>query len=222
MSISSSESRPITGPVYSDAEELTNVITHGFGVLIAAAALMYIVMVIPPDYSFLQKGGAIAYGVTLMLMFLTSTLYHATKEPFKRDILRRADHCSIFLVIAGTYTPILTISLHSDTATALLLGLWVCAIVGVVFKVFFTGRFEILSVITYLAMGWSSLFVIYELAEVIDPTGLLLLLVGGGAYSIGVVFYGIKAISFNHAIWHCCVLVGSFSHCWLILGYVLN
>ena len=125
-------------------------------------------------------------------------------------------------LIAGTYTPLLTISLNSVTATVLLIVIWSAAVAGVIFKAFFAGRFKWFSVSTYLAMGWSAVFVIYELFLVMAPPGFLLLLVGGAAYSIGVIFYVTKAIAFNHAIWHCFVLIGALSHCWLILEYVVN
>ncbi len=209
-------------PAYSAAEEFTNALTHGIGFLISVAALIYMIAIMPADYSLLQKTGAVAYGISLMLMFLTSTLYHAAKKPNVKDVLKRLDHSAIYLLIAGTYTPLLTISLNSVTATVLLIIIWSAALAGVIFKAFFAGRFKWFSVITYLAMGWAGVFVIYELFLVMAPPGFLLLLVGGAAYSIGVVFYVTKAIAFNHTIWHCFVLIGALSHCWLILEYVLD
>ena len=208
-------------PAYSAAEEFTNALTHGTGFLISVAALIYMFAIMPADYSLLQKTGAVAYGISLMLMFLTSTLYHAAKKPNVKDVLKRLDHSAIYLLIAGTYTPLLTISLNSLSATVLLIVIWSAALAGVIFKAFFAGRFEWFSVITYLAMGWAGVFVIYELFLVISPPGFVLLMVGGAAYSIGVIFYVSKSIVFNHAIWHCFVLIGALSHCWFVLEYVL-
>tara|TARA_B110001450_G_scaffold253003_1_gene275706 strand:+ start:2746 stop:3423 length:678 start_codon:yes stop_codon:yes gene_type:complete len=208
-------------PAYSAAEEFANTLTHGVGLLISVAALIYMISIMPTEYSVLQKTGALAYGVSLILMFLTSTLYHATTQPNAKDILKRLDHSAIYLLIAGTYTPILTIALNSVSATILLIILWSAAIAGIVFKAFFAGRFEWFSVSTYFAMGWSAVFVIYEIFLVISPPGFILLMVGGSAYSIGVIFYVSKSIAFNHAIWHCFVLIGALSHCWFVLEYVL-
>jgi len=209
-------------PAYSAAEEFTNALTHGAGFLISVVALIYMILIMPSDYSVLQKTGAVAYGVSLMLMFLTSTLYHAANKPKAKDVLKRLDHSAIYLLIAGTYTPLLTISLNSVTATVLLIIIWCAALAGVIFKAFFAGRFKWFSVSTYLAMGWAAVLVIYELFLVMVPPGFLLLLVGGAAYSIGVIFYVTKAIAFNHTIWHCFVLIGALSHCWLILEYVIK
>ena len=211
-----------TAPSYSAAEELANALSHGLGLLISVAALIYMITILPADFSMLQKTGTVVYGISLILMFLTSTLYHSATEPTTKQILKRIDHSAIYLLIAGTYTPLLTISLNTVAATALLTVIWCAALAGVAFKAFFAGRFKWFSVCTYVAMGWSSIFVIYELFLVIEPSGIVLLLGGGAAYTIGVIFYVTKAIPFNHAIWHCFVLVGALSHCWLILNYVLN
>tara|TARA_B100000768_G_scaffold156571_1_gene154202 strand:+ start:506 stop:1192 length:687 start_codon:yes stop_codon:yes gene_type:complete len=212
----------IVAPAYSVAEEFANTLTHGVGLLVSVGALSYMMTTLPTDYSALQKTGVVAYGVSLVLMFLTSTLYHAITKPNAKGVLKRLDHCAIYLMIAGTYTPILTISLDSPAAHKLLVFIWSAAIAGVVFKAFFAGRFKWFSVTTYVAMGWSSVFVIYELYLVIAPPGFGLLMAGGIAYSIGVIFYVAKAVAFNHAIWHCFVLMGALSHCWLILEYVIN
>jgi hemolysin III len=135
------------------AEEFANALTHGIGLLISVVALIYMISIVPADYSMLQKTGAVVYGVTLILMFLTSTLYHAISQPNAKDILKRLDHSAIYLLIAGTYTPILTIILNSVSATILLIILWSAAIAGVVFKAFFAGRFKWFCVSTYFAKG---------------------------------------------------------------------
>ena len=220
--INGSAIKSIVAPAYSVAEEFANTLTHGVGLLLSVGALSYMITTMPTDYNALQKTGVVAYGISLVLMFLTSTLYHGITQPNAKGVLKRLDHCAIYLLIAGTYTPILTISLDSPAASKLLIFIWSAAIAGVVFKAFFTGRFKSFSVITYVAMGWSSVFVIYELYLVLAPPGFGLLMAGGIAYSIGVIFYVTTAIAYNHAIWHCFVLMGALSHCWLILEYVIN
>ena len=220
--INDSMIKSIVAPAYSVAEEFANTVTHGVGLLISVGALSYMMTTMPIAYSSLQQTGVLAYGISLVLMFLTSTLYHAITKPNAKGVLKRLDHCAIYLLIAGTYTPILTIALDSPAANKLLVFIWSAAIAGVVFKAFFAGRFKWFSISTYVAMGWSSVFVICELYLVIAPPGFGLLMAGGIAYSIGVIFYVASAIAFNHAIWHCFVLVGSLSHCWLILEYVIS
>ena len=220
--INGSAIKSIVAPAYSVTEEFANTLTHGVGLLISIGALSYMITTMPTDISALQKTGVLAYGISLVLMFLISTLYHGITQPNAKALLKRLDHCAIYLLIAGTYTPILTISLDSPAASKLLVFIWSAAIAGVVFKAFFTGRFKSFSVITYVAMGWSSVFVISELYLVLAPLGFGLLVAGGIAYSIGVIFYVTKAITYNHAIWHCFVLMGALSHCWLILEYVVN
>lgn len=206
---------------YSPREELANAITHGVGFFVAFAALIYMINVTPLEYSVRQKTGIVVYGISLMLMFLLSTLYHAVSHPKAKRVLKHFDHCAIYLLIAGTYTPMLTIALQSTLSEVVLIIVWVMALLGVIFKAFFAGRFKRFSVATYLLMGWLSVVVIYQLYQVLEIAGLLLLLAGGGAYSLGVIFYVNKRIPFNHAIWHCFVIVGALCHCWLIAGYVL-
>ncbi len=207
---------------YSPREELANALTHGFGFLIAIAALVYMLSVTPLEHSARQKVGVVVYGVSLILMFLSSTLYHAVSHSKAKQILKRFDHCAIYLLIAGTYTPMLTITIQNTLSNVVLIVVWVMAVLGVVFKAFFTGRFERFSVVAYLVMGWLGVLVMNQLYLVLTTAGFILLLAGGAAYSVGVIFYVNKRIPFNHAIWHCFVFIGAMSHCWLIVGHVLN
>ena len=207
---------------YSPREELANALTHGFGFLIAIAALVYMLSVTPLEHSARQKVGVVVYGVSLILMFLSSTLYHAVSHSKAKQILKRFDHCAIYLLIAGTYTPMLTITIQNTLSNVVLIVVWVMAVLGVVFKAFFTGRFERFSVVAYLVMAWLGVLVMNQLYLVLTTAGFILLLAGGAAYSVGVIFYVNKRIPFNHAIWHCFVFIGAMSHCWLIAGHVLN
>jgi hemolysin III len=207
---------------YSPREEFANALTHGVGFLVAVAALVHMINVAPLQLSEWQKTGVVVYSISLVLMFLASTLYHAVSHPGAKQVLRRCDHCAIYLLIAGSFTPLLTIPIESRSANVVLIVVWSMAVVGVVFKAFFTGRYKWISVGTYLVMGWLGLPVVYQLYQALPTAGFALLVTGGLAYSVGVIFYVSKSIPFNHAIWHCFVFVGAASHCWLIAGHVLQ
>jgi hemolysin III len=207
---------------YTRSEEFANALTHGVGFLVAVAALIHIISFEPLYLSVWQKTGVIVYGVSLILMFLASTLYHAVSLPEAKQVLKRCDHCAIYLLIAGSFTPLLTIPIESRSANILLIIVWSMALIGVVFKAFFASSYNWISVGTYLLMGWLGLPVVYDLYEALSTSGFTLLVTGGLAYSIGVFFYVNKSIPFNHAIWHCFVLLGATSHCWLIAFNVLQ
>ncbi|MFK7974571.1 MAG: hemolysin III family protein, partial [Halioglobus sp.] len=205
---------------YSPREEFANALIHGIGVMVAIAALVYMLSVAPAHLSAWQRTSVVVYGISLILMFLTSTLYHAASHAGAKQVLKRLDHCAIFLLIAGSLTPLLTITIPSFSANVVLTVVWSMAVMGVVFKAFFAGRYKWISVGTYLLMGWSALFVILPLYRTLETAGFVLLVAGGLAYTFGVIFYVNKKIPFNHAIWHCFVFLGAFCHCWLIAGYV--
>lgn len=206
---------------YSRREEFANAITHGIGCVIAVVAVAVLVHMInatPLELGVWQKTGVVVYGISLISMFLTSTLYHAASHPGAKQLLKRCDHCAIYFLIAGSLTPLLTIPIQSLSATAVLITVWSMAVIGIVFKAFFAGRYKWLSVGSYLVMGWLSLAVIGQLYQALSTASFALLMGGGLAYSFGVIFYLNKNIPFNHAIWHCFVFVGAMSHCWLIAG----
>lgn len=206
---------------YSPREELANAVSHGIGVLLSLAALTYLLVAMPASHTVLQKTGLIVYGLSLLLMFLSSTLYHSVSDPRAKKMLKRLDHCAIYLLIAGSYTPMLTIILDGPLSDWILYTVWAMAFVGVGIKAFFAGRFKKLSTAAYLVMGWMSAILIVELYEALPLTAFLLMIGGGMSFSIGAVFYLSSRIPFNHAIWHIFVLAGALSHCWLILKYVM-
>lgn len=206
---------------YTVGEEIANSVTHGLGIAAAIVALTLMLVKAIPVLSATDIAAVSIYGGSLILMFLFSTLYHAIPHVPSKVILKRLDHCAIYVLIAGTYTPFLMISLRSNSAWALLATVWVLAIAGVLFKVWFIHRFKRLSVVTYLMMGWLSLLVIYQLYQVLPGVGFALLLFGGVFFTIGVVFYVAKKLPFNHAIWHVFVLAGAVCHCVAIGVYVI-
>ncbi|WP_406705459.1 hemolysin III family protein [Sodalis sp.] len=198
---------------YSLAEEIANSVSHGVGVIFGIVGLVLML-------NQAGEAGATAlavtsyslYGGSMILLYLASTLYHAIPHPPAKRWLKKVDHCAIYLLIAGTYTPFLLIGLASPLAKWLMVVIWVMAAVGVLFKLVFAHRFRAISIITYLTMGWLSLVVIYQLVRRLPAGGVALLAAGGVVYSLGVVFYVWDRIPFNHAIWHGFVLGGTVCH----------
>ena len=206
---------------YSLAEEVANSISHGIGFIFGIVGLVLML-----TQAAASQANAIAitsyslYGGSMILLFLASTLYHAIPHPAAKLWLQKLDHCAIYILIAGTYTPFLLVGLKSPLAHGLMAVIWSLALWGVLFKLAFVHRFEALSVITYLLMGWLSLIVVYQLALKLSPGGIWLLAAGGIIYSLGVIFYVSKRIPYNHAIWHGFVLGGSICHFLAIYLYV--
>jgi len=156
-----------------------------------------------------------------VLLFLCSTLYHSVPHARSKAVLKRLDHCAIYLLIAGTYTPFTLVTLHGVWGWSLFAFTWGLAIVGVLFKLVATGRYEKLSVSVYLLMGWCVLAAIKPLYHALPTGGLLLLLAGGLSYSGGVAFYTWQSLRYHHAIWHVFVLAGSMLHFFAVLVYVI-
>lgn len=206
---------------YTPAEEFASALIHGLG---AVAALIVLVLllgkampVLPPW----ELAGVGVYGMSLVALFVVSTLYHAVESPTTKDVLKRIDHGAIFVVIAGTYTPFMTITLQSSTARVLLAVIWSLAVAGIVFKIFFVHRFRWPSLGTYLAMGWSSIVVVWELWQRLPRPGFMLLVAGGLCFTVGAVFYSLKSIRYTHAIWHVWVVAGVACHAASIGYYVI-
>ncbi|AKH88066.1 PAQR family membrane homeostasis protein TrhA [Edwardsiella tarda] len=206
---------------YSLAEEVANSISHGIGFILGIVGLV-LLLVQASDSG--ADATAITsyslYGGSMILLFLASTLYHAIPHPTAKRWLKIFDHCAIYLLIAGTYTPFLLVGLDSPLARGLMAVIWSLALAGIIFKLAFAHRFKVVSLITYLTMGWLSLIVIYQLALRLSGGGLTLLALGGVIYTLGVIFYVCKRIPYNHAIWHGFVLGGSACHFFAIYLYL--
>lgn len=212
---------PSNTSAYPLGEEIANAVTHGLGVAAAIVGLTLLLTKGIPVLSGWELAAVAIYGGSLVALFLASTLYHAIPHPRAKDILKRIDHGAIYVLIAGTYTPFMTIKLHSEAAHLLLGVVWSLAAAGVIFKIFFVHRFQWLSLSTYLIMGWLALFVVYELWHALDRTGFVLLLAGGLCFTIGAVFYAMKSLRYTHAIWHLWVVAGATCHCVAIGLYVI-
>ncbi|CAK3353489.1 hemolysin-III family protein YqfA [Vibrio crassostreae] len=206
---------------YSDIEERANAITHGLGVVLGVIGLI-LLLIRAFDYQadMLTVASMTIYGSSIILLFLASTLYHSITTEKTKRLLKTLDHCAIYLLIAGSYTPFLLVGLRTPLAMGLMAVIWGIALVGIIMKIAFVYRFKRLSLFIYLAMGWLSLIVVYQLAMNIDIGGLVLLAVGGVIYSLGVIFYVAKRIPNNHAIWHLFVLAGCACHFFAIYLYV--
>ena len=206
---------------YSTKEEFANTLTHALGMVLSIVGLVLLLMKsIQQDADALTVTSMTVYGVSMIVLFLASTLYHAIPHQKAKRALKTFDHCAIYLLIAGSYTPFLLISLRTPLAMGLMAVIWAIALFGIIMKLAFVYRFKKLSLATYLIMGWLSLIIIYQLAMNLAIGGLTLLAAGGVIYSLGVIFYVAKRIPYNHAIWHGFVLAGCACHFFAIYLYV--
>ncbi|MCG3088820.1 PAQR family membrane homeostasis protein TrhA [Sporosarcina cyprini] len=202
----------------NDKEELWNAITHGIGFAVSIPALIYLIL------SGVEKGKAIAvvsfaiFGVSMLLLFLMSTLLHSMPKKYKR-LFSIFDHSAIYILIAGTYTPYLLVTIQGTLGWTLFGIIWGLAAAGILFKVFFIHRFEYVSLVFYIVMGWLIIFAIKPLYQNIPLPGFILLVAGGILYTAGAYFYAARNIPYNHAIWHVFVLAGSASMYFSVLLY---
>ncbi|GAB7220294.1 PAQR family membrane homeostasis protein TrhA [Vibrio comitans] len=206
---------------YSKNEEIANSVSHGAGMVFGIVALVLLLQKALAHHADTMTIASMAiYGSSMIVLFLASTLYHAVPHQRAKRWLKTFDHSAIYLLIAGSYTPFLLVSLRTPLAIGLMTVIWGIAILGIVMKLAFVYRFKRFSLISYIVMGWLSLIVVYQLSMTLDPGGLALLAAGGLIYSLGIVFYVNKRIPFNHAIWHCFVLGGAACHFLAIYFYV--
>ncbi len=214
--------REATHNLYSFGEELAHGLTHGLGAVLGIVGLCVLVA-----RSVLYGGtrelvASSIFGGALILMYAASTLFHSIPLPRPKHIFRVIDHCLIYVLIAGTYTPFTLIALQdSPWGMRLFAFTWGLAAVGILFKIFTTGRFEWLSLAVYLAMGWCGVVAGSEIIAAVPNPGLWLLLAGGLSYTVGTVFYASTRMRYHHAIWHVFVLAGSVFHFFSVLFYVL-
>ena len=197
---------------YSKKEELLNVISHGLGLALSSVAFPFLIYKSFEFKGFWLPLSFIIYGVSMIVLYAASTFYHAAKDPKKRRKLNIFDHAAIYVLIAGSYSPFCLVGLNSDLGWYMFVFVWLFALVGVILKLFFTGRFDKVSTAMYLLMGWQVMFFIKPLMNSISSENFYYLVAGGVFYSIGAVLYSIKKIPYNHAIFHVFVLLGSFSH----------
>ncbi|MGN1402039.1 MAG: hemolysin III family protein [Bacillus sp. (in: firmicutes)] len=206
--------------VYTKKEEVVNAITHGIGVLLSIAALVFLVMSAVRDGNAWHITTYSIYGATMILLYLCSTLVHSFPEGKVKDILEIFDHAAIYIFIAGTYTPFTLIVMQGPLGYTLLSIVWAIAIIGVVFKSFFVRKFLYLSTVLYIAMGWLIVIGWNPLVSALPTGGIVLLVAGGLLYTVGAIFYVWRGFAFHHAVWHLFVMAGSAAHFFAVLLYV--
>jgi hemolysin III len=200
-------------------EEQLNTISHAIGAVLGIAGL--ILLIVLQDGKEWSLFSVLFYGISIINLFSASALYHAAKSERLKHRYRILDHISIYFLIAGTYTPVCLLLLDDSKGWILFWLVWSIAALGVFLKLFFTGRFELLSVALYLIMGWLIVFDYSTLSERIAENGLTLLFSGGLFYTLGIIFYAIEKIPYNHFIWHLFVLGGAICHYFMVLFYVI-
>ena len=209
-------------PKYSLGEEIMSAITHGIGALLSIAALVLCVVFSAHHGNAVAVISSIIYGVTLIILYTMSTLYHSLAVNNAKRVFRIIDHCSIFLQIAGTYTPFTLVALEKPLGYILFSIVWSVAILGIILNSIDLKKYKVISLISYLLLGWVIIFAYNPLKEVVDYSGILLLIAGGIVYTIGAVLYGFgKKIKYFHSIFHIFVLAGSILHFLSILLYVI-
>ncbi len=206
---------------YSPKEEKINVISHTIGFILSVAAFILLVMRANLHGDIWYIVSFSIFGVSLIVLYAASTFYHSAKKPKLRNRFRIIDHASIYVLIAGTYTPFTLVTLNGTIGWVIFGTSWGLALTGIILKLFFTGKYHLLSVLMYVFMGWVIVFAIKPLINNLSLDGLLWLFAGGMAYTMGAILYRIKKIKFNHAIFHVFVLIGSFSHFMSVFFYVL-
>lgn len=208
-------------PRYSSGEEIANSITHGIGLILSIAGLVVLTVFSSLAGSLHHIISCVIFGITLILLYTTSTLYHSIQTPRTKSFLRMLDHSAIFLLIAGTYTPFTLVSLQGIWGWTLFGVVWGLAVVGILLQTALLHRWAKASLLLYLGMGWVIVAAARPLMAAVAPGGLILLLLGGLAYTSGVGFYVRRTMRYHHAIWHVFVLAGSGLHFFAVLFYVI-
>ena len=206
---------------YSPIEEKININSHAIGFILSLAASVLLVTHASLHGNVWHVVSFSIFGASLVILYVASTCYHSTKKPELRSRLRIIDHASIYVLIAGTYTPFTLVTLKGSIGWVIFGVTWGLALTGIILKLFFTGRYKFISTLMYVFMGWVIIFAIKPLINNLPLEGLLWLVAGGMAYTIGAILYSIKKIKFNHAIFHVFVFIGSFSHFVAVFFYVL-
>lgn len=207
--------------IYTLGEEIFNSISHGVGAALAVAALVILIIRAVLYSDGYGLASALVYGISLIVLYSMSMVYHIVQNDKGKHILRKFDHCSIYLLIAGTYTPYLLMSLRGVKGWIMFGLIWGAALGGIILNSINVDKFRKISMVFYLCMGWAIIFTIKDIAASVAVPGLVFLLVGGIIYTVGVIFYAMKKYRYMHSVWHLFVLAGSIFHYFSILFYVL-
>lgn len=206
---------------YSLGEEIANSITHGVGIGLSVAALTLLIVYGLRSGDSWKLASAIVYGITLVLEYTASTLYHSFPQPQVKHVFKILDHAGIYLLIAGTYTPFLLVTIRGAGGWWWFIVVWALAITGIATEAFWAYRPRWLSAAVYLGMGWLVVLAIKPIIAHLEPAGLWLLVAGGLAYTLGTIFYVLKKVPYFHAVWHLFVLGGSICHFLAVVLFVI-
>lgn len=207
--------------VYTKKEEVFNAITHGIGVLLSIVALVFLIIYSAQQGSVSLMVISIIYGISMLLLYVASTLVHSFPEGRAKDLFEIFDHSAIYIFIAGTYTPIMLLVIKGTLGWSLLGVVWGVAVIGVIFKAFFVKKFLYLSTVLYIAMGWLIVLAWGPLTTTMPAAGIQLLIAGGLLYTFGAIFYVWRGFPYHHAVWHLFVLAGSVAHFFVVLFYII-
>jgi hemolysin III len=202
-------------------EEFANTITHGFGLLLSVVGFVVLVVLASVKGDFWYVLSSILYGLSLVTLYAASTFYHSATSPKQKKILQIVDHCCIYVLIAGSYTPFTLVVLREGIGQKLFIFVWAFALIGISLKLIFGDRFPIISTLSYLLMGWIGIVAVQPLFAALGFAPIALIVAGGIAYSIGVIFFAWHSLKHHHAIWHIFVLAGSIFHFLAIAIYVI-
>ena len=206
---------------YTKSEERLNVVSHAIGLLLSVVGLILLIIKAGQLSATALKVSYWIFGSSMIILYTASTLYHSVKERKLRYRLNILDHASIYILIAGTYTPFSLVTLEGTVGWIIFSVVWALAITGVILKLFFTGKFQTLSTIMYVAMGWIIVFAVKPLINNLSQDGLIWLFSGGISYTIGAIIFSIDRLKYNHAIFHLFVLFGTFCHFLAIYYHVI-
>jgi len=208
--------------MYTVGEEIFNSVSHGVGVCLSIAALVLLIVFATFNGNGYAMAGALVYGISLILLYSMSMVYHIVRSPVAKKVLRIFDHCSIFILIAGTYTPYLLVCMSGYMRWVMFGLIWGATVFGILLNSINLEKFTKVSMVCYIAMGWAIVFTIRTIIENVALPGVILLIAGGIVYTIGIIFYALKKYRYMHSVWHLFVLAGSVCHYLSILLYVIR
>nr|WP_234998418.1 hemolysin III family protein [Salirhabdus sp. Marseille-P4669] len=203
-------------------EEQWNAITHGIGAILSLVAIVLLIREANANEQPWALISVLVYGITMFMMYMSSTLLHSLPEGKWKDFFHMLDHSSIFLFIAGSYTPVSMLLIKGTLGKTILITVWGCALFGILFKIIFLKKFMILTTLIYLLLGWFVVIAWQPIATTLATQGLRLLVLGGLCYSVGTIFFLWRSLPYNHAVWHLFVILGSGLHFFTILHYILG
>lgn len=208
-------------PKYTKNEEIMNAVTHGIGAGLSIAGLVVLVVFASMHGDAWKIVASAIYGASMIVLYTASTLYHSFSKTKVASKLNMFDHISIYYLIAGSYTPFMLVNLRGGWGWSIFGVVWACAIAGTVLKIIYGNKLRKVSTIIYLAMGWMIIIAIYPFVKNVETGGIILVVLGGLSYTVGVIFYKWKSLPFNHAIWHLFVLAGTVLQFFAVLFYVV-